>query len=617
MPNTILFIELCNTLEKIDKTTKRLEIQSILSTFLKDLIERDPNSLAAALFLCNASIYPEYLNTELNIGDFIIQTTVSETSGLSMSVLKKKLVESGDLSLIAMDNRVNQLFITKKQLTVVEVFSQLRDIASIKGKNSVNFKKNIMKSLISLCSPLEKKYMVRLFECKLRIGLALRTILISLSLAFDESNYDIIKEAYDKQSDFGYLAKNLLEHGVNKLQDVCAIVAGIPLKPMLAQPCKNLTKAFAKFENGPFLSEYKYDGERVQIHHFKNQTKVFSRNGEDITEKYPDIAEIDLCGYSYILDGEVVAFKDSKILPFQVLSTRKRKNDSSNGEVNEAFFVKQAKKEKVEDGVPREEAKKTDRDVTVCVFCFDILFFNEVELLNHSLKERKKILLESFKEVDQKFYFANSIVCKSIEDIETHFKSSIQENCEGLMLKSLESIYKPSLRTNSWVKLKSDYLDSLGDSLDLVVIGAFYGKGKRTGSFGGFLLGVYNDESDRYEACCKIGTGFSDDDLKRFYNEISPLITVDTSQITYNDRGVKPDVWIVPTFVWEVKSASLSLSPIYSAGSLEKGISLRFPRFVKERTDKKPTDATTSNQLMRIYNENKNVESEDEEDEFN
>jgi DNA ligase-1 len=451
--------------------------------------------------------------------------------------------------------------------------------------------------------------MIRLFECKLRIGLALRTILISLSQAFDESDYEIIKDDFDNQSDFEYLTENLLKYGIKDICKVCTIVPGIPLKTMLAQPSKKLTKAFSRFEDVTFLSEYKYDGERVQIHHFDGVTKIFSRNNEDSTMKFPDISKLKLSDKSFILDGEVVAFKNGEILPFQILSTRKRKNEEFTQEKIEALpasFIK-GKKLKNEDinnkNINDEIANENSEDLSM------------EENLQELRNERRNILFGNFKEIDEKFKFATGIVCTSIEDIDAQLKNSIQANCEGLMLKSLNSIYKPSHRSNSWNKLKKDYLDTLGDSVDLVVIDAFYGKGKRTGAFGGFLLGSYNDETDLFEPCCKIGTGFSDENLKNFYNILGPLITAYPSQIAHNVKGVIPNVWIDPTYVWEVKAASLSLSPIYITGDYEKGISLRFPRFIKERPDRKPKDATTSNQLIRMYQDNKNEESE--EDEFN
>lgn len=622
-----LFIDLCNCFEQISKTTKRLEIQSILSGFFKSVIEKDNKSLAACLFLCNATIYPEYYGKELGIGDFIIQTAASEVTGLPIKEIKLRLIKSGDISTVAMDNRVNQLFIVRERLTIIEVLDKLREISNLVGKSSVILKKKTMSYLINKCTPLETKYMFRLFSCKLRIGLALQTILISLSLAYDESDYNIIKDAYDKQSDFNYLVENLIEYGIYKLSDICTVVPGIPLKPMLAQPSKNLTKAFSKFEELKFLAEYKYDGERLQIHHFNNTTKLFSRNCEDISTKFPDIANMKIIDASFILDCEAVAYKDGEILPFQVLSTRKRKNEEFEDDEKEVLpssflFSKKVLVDSEDEKLKMKEIRKQknldavqNTNVSVCVFCFDILYFNGQETLNKTLAERKKILSENFNEINNKFLFATGIETSNLDDLESHFKGSTQANCEGLMLKSLESIYKPSHRTNSWIKLKKDYLDDLGDSVDLVVLGAFYGKGKRTGTYGAFLLGAYNDETDKFEPCCKIGTGFSDQNLKDFYNLLSPLACLKTENINHNEKSVVPDIWFDPVYVWEVKAASLSLSPIYSTANSEKGISLRFPRFVRERSDKKASDATLVNQLLKMYNDSNN--ETDEEDEFN
>lgn len=600
MPQQTTFLQLCDIFESISATTKRLEIQNILCAHLKRLSQEDPESLAPTLFLCVGTCYPEYFNIELGIGDHLIVGVVAEATGLTVKTVRQKYVSTGDLGTIAMQNRVRQLFIVNRELKTSEVLDRLRDIAKATGKNCTTVKRNIMLSLLNASSPLETKYIIRLFESKLKIGLALQTVLISLALAFQDTEavvsednkttsdgtIGLIKEAYNKQPNFDTLTKFILESGIQNLNNTCKITPGIPLKPMLAQPSANLTRAFSKVESGRSVSEFKYDGERVQIHFDGQRTKVFSRNSEDLSQKYPDLASLRLHDKSFIIDGEAVAFADNQILPFQVLSTRKRKN--------------------------------TDKiEVQVCVFGFDILYFDSEDLLHKPLEGRRDILSRNFQEQGDKFRFVDGLICKSVEEVEEHFRKALKNNCEGIMLKSLDSVYKPSLRTNSWIKMKSDYLDELGDSMDLVVIGAFYGKGRRTGSFGGFLLGCYNDETDKFEACCKIGTGFSDEELQRQYTKLSNEITADTSEYVYKKQGVKPDLWVKPTYVWEVKAASLSLSPIYSAGLLDdgKGISLRFPRFIREREDKAPKQATTSGQILRLYSENKNASSE--EDEFN
>ncbi|KAI4291240.1 DNA ligase 1 [Pancytospora philotis] len=626
------FLELCNVLEGISKTTKRLEIQAMLSKFLSLLAIDDPESLAAALFLCTATIYPQHFGTELGIGDRAIFSAVSSATGLSAEKVQQLFRSAGDLGDVAMKHRVTQLFVTERRLTIVDALRQLRLIAKENGKNSVNAKKNIMLQLINVCSPLETKYMVRLFTCKLKIGLALQTVLIALACALnspvrlddeaaaacdvsenacenvsedvseDTSEAEeqpkrqkqgarycdttteavtVIKEAYNKQPDFEVLVQLALEHGISNLPAVCKITPGIPLKPMLAQPSKNLTKAFSRVENIKFVSEFKYDGERVQLHHKDGLFKVFSRNSEDISAKYPDLTSLSLSSKSYIIDGEVVAYKDGEIQPFQVLSTRKRKNTETI-------------------------------EVQVCVFAFDLIYFDGEELLEKPLEARRKALYANISEIEGKFRFADSIECRSVEDIDAHFRASVQSSCEGVMLKSLESVYKPSMRTNSWVKMKSDYLDNLGDSMDLVVMGVFYGKGKRTGAYGGFLLGVYNDTIDKFEACCKIGTGFSDAALAQLHGQLAPTVTVNAAEYVYKS-GAAPDHWVEPKYVWEVKAASLSLSPVYPAGSVDgKGISLRFPRFVRQRDDKGVREATTSNQILRMYVDNRDEESGDE-----
>lgn len=606
------FLDLCNTFEDIANTSKRLEIQNILSSFLRKLFASDPESLAPSLFLCAATIYPQHYNTELGIGEHAIQAVVAETTGLSMKMLRQKYVKTGDLGCIAMENRVRQLFAAPRRLTIVEVLQRLRDIAGETGRNSTATKRNIMLKLLTASSPLETKYLIRLFEAKLKIGLAVQTILISLAMAFNEATTTVetsgtagedakeqgaeegrpdtssaglsenairlVKEAFNRNADFEHLIKLILLHGLEALPQTCVIAPGVPLKPMLAQPSKNLTKAFSKVENVEFVAEFKYDGERVQLHYNGSTMKVFSRNSEDISVKYMDLVKIRPSSKPFIIDGEVVAYENGAIQPFQLLSTRKRKN-------SEVI------------------------DVNVCVFAFDILYFDGEELLERPLCDRIQILRENLQEVDAIFKFANSSKCKSVEDIDAHFRDAVQSSCEGVMLKSLSSPYQPSLRSNSWIKVKKDYLEALGDSMDLVVMGVFYGKGKRTGAYGGFLLGVYNEEAAKYEACCKIGTGFSDELLRHCYEKLSAIVTADSSEYIHREN-LQPDQWVMPVHVWEVRAASLSLSPIYSAGKWEdRGISLRFPRFIREREDKKPQEATTSNQILRMYLENAEMDT--------
>lgn len=406
----------------------------------------------------------------------------------------------------------------------------------------------------------------------------------------------------------------LLEHGLWNLRDNCKLQPGVPLKPMLAKPTKSITEVLDRFDQKDFSCEYKYDGERAQIHFVahdspeqyattvpqvgksaKGIANIFSRNSEDLSKKYPDILEklprwVKDGTKSFVLDCETVAWDvvEKKVLPFQQLMTRKRK-----------------------------DVKTEDITVKVCVYAFDLLFLNGEALVNKSFRERRELLHASLKPIDEEFAFAKYDNTNDLDQIQHLLEDSVASGCEGLMVKMLdgpESSYEPSKRSQNWLKVKKDYLAGVGDSLDLVVVGAYYGKGKRANVYGAFTLACYNPGTQYFETVCNIGTGFSDEILAHFYKILEP-ITIDKPKPFYAHTANKtdqPDVWFEAKYVWEVKTADLTLSPRYRAAAKEvdaggKGVSLRFPRFIKEREDKKPEMATTGRQVAEMYRKQDSV----------
>lgn len=464
-----------------------------------------------------------------------------------------------------------------------------------------------MQALLTACQGVESKYLFRLLAGKLRIGLAEQSLLIALAQASAQRNPSksstnescevVLKQVYNSIPNYNLVIPALLEFGVWDLPKHCQMQPGIPLKPMLAFPTKSITQVLDRFEGVPFTCEYKYDGERAQIHRLADGTvKVFSRNSEDMTQKYPDVVALipQVCtntdststtSSTFVLDCEVVAWdvQQQKLLPFQILSTRKRKDVS-------------------------EESIK----VQVCLFAFDLLFFDGAPLLQTPLESRRETLRQHFQQIDGKFRFASFHNGTTSEDIQTFLEEAIAQSCEGLMVKTLqgaESFYEPSKRSRNWLKLKKDYLEQggsgLGDSLDLVVIGGYTGRGKRTGVYGGFLLACYDADTERFQAVCKLGTGFSEADLETFSAQLKEHQISAPPAYVQVDEVPKPDVWFEPKVVWEVRAADFSLSPIYAAarGLVDegKGVSLRFPRFVRVREDKDPEDATSAEQLAEMY----------------
>ncbi|KAG4304692.1 hypothetical protein PORY_001745 [Pneumocystis oryctolagi] len=597
---------LCKTFDKIENTTKRLDIFSYTTDFLFLVLTKSPENLLQSIYLMINKVSSDYDGLELGIGESLLIKAIGESTGRSIAKIKQDYKEYGDLGLVAMNSRINQPTMFKgSMLTIPGVFKSLKEIATISGKDSQVKKLGIIKKLLSVANGNETKYIVRSLEGKLRIRLAEKTVIVSLahtmvridaeksgsivtpsSLANGEN---IIKQVFSQIPSYDIIVSALLKYGIQSLSENCKLTPGIPLKPMLAKPTKTISEVLDRFENQHFTCEYKYDGERTQIHLLDNgKIKIFSRNLEDISNKYPDIIEvipkvvIKEGVTSFVLDCESVAWdREKKIIqPFQILSTRKKKE------------------------VDIESIK-----VKICIFAFDLLYMNGESLIHKSFRERRNLLTQSFKFLEGEFSFVQYSDLESLEDIQTFLEKSVQDSCEGLMVKMLdgeESGYEPSKRSRNWLKIKKDYMSNIGDSLDLVVLGGFYGRGKRANMYGAYLLGCYEPNKGVYESICKLGTGFSDEILESyttFFN--NHILEHKKPYYHHSTKGEQPDLWFEPVAVWEVLAADLSISPKYLAAvgmvDSDKGLSLRFPRYIRARDDKTPEQATTSEQVAEMY----------------
>ncbi|KAI1263970.1 ATP-dependent DNA ligase [Xylariaceae sp. FL1019] len=643
------YAALCTTFSLIELTTKRLQITEHCSLFLRQVLRLTPGDFLSTVLLMINKLAPDYAGVELGIGESLIMKAIGETTGRSLQVIKADQKEIGDLGLVAVKSRSTQPTMFKpKPLTVKGVHKGLMDVATVTGNGAQGRKVDLIKKLLSAADargsgkidiskdkggPSEAKYLIRFLEGKLRLGLAERTVLVSIAQAVItheaeqkqkvpsttemEQAESLLKSVYSELPSWDVIVPAMVRDGIMNLKDTCKLRPGVPLKPMLAKPTKAITEVLDRFENQTFTCEYKYDGERAQIHYVakersddfiealpgatkeaaKGVASIFSRNSEDLSKKYPDIlAKLNTWvkdgTKSFVLDCETVAWDvtEKKVLPFQQLMTRKKK-----------------------------DVKVEDVKVKVCVFAFDLLFLNGEAIVEKSLRERRELMHKAFQPVEGEFAFATHMNGQELEEIQTFLDESVKASCEGLMVKMLdgtESGYEPSKRSRNWLKIKKDYLSGVGDSLDLVVLGAYYGKGKRTSVYGAFLLACYNAATETYETICNIGTGFSEQVLEDLHKQLSEIV-IDRAKPFYSHSSGgqhQPDVWFEPRYVWEVKTADLTLSPRYKAGckegvdhSGEKGISLRFPRFIKIRDDKKPDEATSSRQVAELYRKQESV----------
>uniref|UniRef100_A0A8C6ETN9 DNA ligase n=1 Tax=Marmota marmota marmota TaxID=9994 RepID=A0A8C6ETN9_MARMA len=622
------YLAVARTFEKIEEVSARLRMVETLSNLLRSVVALSPPDLLPVLYLSLNRLGPPQQGLELGIGDSVLLKAVAQATGRQLETVRAEVAEKGDVGLVAESSRSTQrLMLPPPPLTTSGVFAKFRDIARLAGSASMAKKMDIIKGLFVACRHSEARFIARSLSGRLRLGLAEQSVLAALAQAVSltppgqeyppavvdagkgrtaearktwlEEQCLILKQTFCEVPDLDRIVPVLLEHGLEHLPEHCRLSPGVPLKPMLAHPTRGVSEVLKRFEEAAFTCEYKYDGQRAQIHLLEGgEVKIFSRNQEDNTGKYPDIIsripKIKLPSVtSFILDTEAVAWDREKkqIQPFQVLTTRKRK-----------------------------EVDPSEIQVQVCLYAFDLIYLNGESLVREPLSRRRQLLREHFVETEGEFVFATSLDTKDVEQIAEFLEQSVKDSCEGLMVKTLDvdATYEIAKRSHNWLKLKKDYLDGVGDTLDLVVIGAYLGRGKRAGRYGGFLLAAYDEDSEELQAICKLGTGFSDEELEEQHQSLQALVLPTPRPYVRADGAVAPDHWLDPSAVWEVKCADLSLSPIYPAArglvDSEKGISLRFPRFIRVREDKQPEEATTSAQVASLYRKQSQIQNQHDTD---
>ena len=602
------------------------------------------------------------------MGGSAISKALKKICGLDNSGLKVLYDKHGDAGDVAFEAKKRQSFTLRKPkpLSIQGVFQSLVKVANSKGTGSQEFKQRIVERLLQDAQGAEEsRYLVRTLCQHLRIGAVKTTMLIALSRAFLLSRppnasfpitlqadlmklkkeslaetysrgEELLKACFARRPNYNDLVPSLLQIGISdELLIRCGLALHIPLRPMLGSITRDLGEMLTKLQGRDFSCEYKYDGQRAQVHCDKNgKVSIFSRHLEVMTDKYPDLVSLvpTIRGESvssFILEGEVVAVdrESGDLKAFQTLTNRARK-DVDIGSIK----------------------------VDVCLFAFDLMYLNEEELLNRPFRERRELLRSLFVEVPNQFTWVKNIDATSTdsETVLEFFKSATDIKCEGIMVKVLDNIphstlsqdsegemtkeatakagkktkskskanertgdkdrgarrkallatYEPDKRLDSWLKVKKDYNTS-ADTIDLIPVAGWHGQGRKAKWWSPILLAVRNPETGSLEAVTKCISGFTDKFYqanKEKYDESSDNVIDRPSYIEYHGH---PDVWFEPQEVWEMAFADITKSPTYVAAlglvDAERGLSMRFPRFLKAREDKSIEEASTSDFLAELW----------------
>jgi DNA ligase-1 len=578
----MLYSTLVETYQRLEATTKRLEMTDILAELLR---KADLEEIDKVIYLTQGKIHPDWTGEpEIGIAEKMAIETIARASGLEREEVERLMAEAGDIGIAAEKamerRRLGRL--AGGRLTVTGVYNTFDQIAKESGKGSSDRKIERLIGLFSEASPLEVRYITRTVVGTLRLGVGDMTILDALAIAYTDSaeNRDILERAYNLTSDLGYVAKTLAREGLEALERAKPVL-GKPIRMMLAQRLSTPQEILEKL-GGVGSAEYKLDGERFQIHKMGSEIQIFSRRLENITSMYPDAVEMArryIKAKDAIIEGEAVAIdpETEEMRPFQVLMQRRRKYRIE--EMMEKF--------------------------PVALYLFECLYVDGEDLTLKPYKERRRRLKEIVEETSR-FRIVRTLETSDSSELEKFFEEAISDGCEGLIVKSTDedSIYRAGARSWMWVKLKRSYQSRMVEPVDLVVVGAFHGRGKRAGSYGALLAAVYDPDEDEFKTVCKVGSGFTDEDLERLPKMMEEYRREERHPRV--DSIIDADIWFTPSLVIEVIGDEITLSPVHTAAfnaiRVNSGLAIRFPRFTgRWRSDKAPEDATTVAEIIDMY----------------
>lgn len=587
--------ELAQYFEKIENTSSRLEITQLLSDLFTKL---SADEIAQVTYLLQGRVCPLFEKSDFQMAEKMVIKAISNAFQIDKTALETELRKIGDIGLVVEHFRKDVNSFDQNDLSVKEVYEQLRKITETSGEGSQEMKQKILASIIVQVDPLAARYIARIPTGALRLGFSDMTVLDAYSwmLTGGKSLRKQIETAYHVRPDLGFIGKTLKEKGIEGLTHVKPEL----FTPILMMRAERMSSGEEIMEKvGECAIEPKFDGFRLQAHYSRKKKKVilFTRGLESVAETYPDVVEgmiSELDVDDIIIEGEAIGFvpETEEFLPFQETVQRKRKH-----------------------GV-EEKAK----EIPLKLFTFDLLYLNGKSYIDEPYTVRRaqieKVITNAQDVTKGTILAAKSEVLNSAKAIENSFEDSVTHGLEGIIAKKLDGVYQAGARGSNWIKFKRSYASSsLEDTIDCVVMGYDAGKGKRSGfGIGAFLVGVYDEKKDMFVTMAKIGTGLTDDEWREMKKRCDGIVSTDKPAIYEVDNGMSVDAWVQPEIVVEILADEITRSPIHTAGRVMKasksgsafdvdvpGFALRFPRLQKFRDDKRIEDATTVKEIEDIF----------------
>jgi len=584
------YSELAELYEKLENTTKRLEKTYILSEFLKKTPAEDIDKI---VLLVLGRVFPPWDQREIGFASKMVIKALEIATGLSKEVIEKHFKKTGDLGLTAEElaGKKHQKTLFSSELSVSKVFENIRKLTTLTGAGSVDMKTKLVAELLANAKPLEARYIIRTVLEELRVGLGEGTIRDAIvwaffgkeigleydkkenNITFPEKNrekynhfIEVVQSAYDIANDFSVVAKAAKKSGEKGLVDI-EFEVGRPVKVMLAQKVADIKEGFERVEK-PAAIEYKYDGFRIQIHRDKDEITLFTRRLENVTKQFPDVIKAvkeQTENSRFILDSEAVGYnpKTKKYRPFQDVSQRiKRKYEIE------------------------EMAKEFPVEVNV----FDIIYYKDGSTIKKPFLERRKLIEKIVEPKKWSIVLAEQTIADNEKDVEKFYKQSLDAGNEGIMMKNLKAPYKPGSRVGFMVKLKPTMKE-----LDLVIVGAEWGTGKRAGWLSSFVLACRDEETSDFLEVGKVGTGIKEKEEEGVsFEQLTKIL----KKYIISEKG--KEVKIKPEIVVEVTYEEIQKSPTYSSG-----YALRFPRVTRLRDDRAPEEASTLQMVEEYFHEQK------------